>query len=113
MESRVGLQTEQAGQRRLVHRLADQVLGQLAGSVGDTEAVVVRQQDHQCPGLDKRPTAFGHELEDRVEVDLAGQGARDLACGTQRGDRSFEFVAATLQLVEPPGVVDADGRVLG
>ena len=71
------------------------------------------QQDHQRPGLDKRPTAFGHELEDRVEVDLAGQGARDLACGTQRGDRSFEFVAATLQLVEPPGVVDADGRVLG
>ena len=81
--------------------------------MGHTEAVVVGQQDHQCPGRDQCPPALGHELEDRVEVDLAGQCARDLACGTQRGDRSFELVAATLELVEPPGVVDADGGVLG
>ena len=108
-----GLQAKPARQRRLLHRVADQVVGQLAGGVGDAEAVVVGQQDQQRPRRDQCPTALGHELEDRIEVDLAGQRARDLAGRTQRGDGSLELVAAALQLVDPPGVVDPDRGVLG
>ena len=102
-----------AGHRRLGTVWPDQVVGQLAGGVGHAEAVVVGEQNHQRPGRHQRSAALGHELEDRVEVDLAGQGARDLAGGAQRRDRQLELAAAALVAVEPASVVDADRRILG
>ena len=100
-------------QRCLADRLADQVVGQLAGAMGDAQTAVDGQQDHQRPRRHQRSPALGHQLEDRVQIDLDRQCPRDLAGRPERRDRPLELVAAAFETLETAGVVDADGGVLG
>ena len=44
----------------------------------------------QHPGRDERPAALGHQREDRVEVGLARERARDLRRRVQRADRPLQ-----------------------
>ena len=59
---------------------------------------------------DERPPALDDQLEDAVEVGLAAERARDRGRRLEPADGALELVAALLERLVEPRVLDRDRR---
>ena len=87
--------------------------GHLAGRRDDPQLVTLAQRDEHRPRLHEGASALDDQLQDPVEVQLAADGARDLARRLQRAHRALELVAPLAHVLVEPGVLDRDRGPVG
>jgi len=103
-----------AGQAALhIDMLAHHSGGHFARAGGHDHLSRLLMFDHQRPGGHERPSAFGNEPEDQIQVSLAAERPRNLHRGIERIDGPLELGVLSVQTGVAPRVVDRHARELG